>query len=147
MVPAITKKHATAEWSEALPVIQRALAIELLYGVVFMIAAAFLAPIFLPIILGPMFSDSIIILQVLGCMLPFTALTHAIGLYIFVPKKLEIYNVVSIIVGVIVMTVLALLVFGSQGGIGMAYARLAGEVVTTAVLILAIARENILVSL
>lgn len=133
LMPTIANLHVDAA-HEAFRLARKALTLEVAFGVVAAIAGVALAPFVLPIILGDQFGHSVRLLQILVCLMPFAAVTHALGLYLLVPLRREKLLLAAISVGTLIN--LGFGVFAAQAwdSLGMAIARVAGEAVSALLL-------------
>lgn len=133
LMPTIANLHVDAA-HEAFRLARKALRLEVAFGVVSVIAGVSLAPFVLPFILGDEFGRSVLLLQILVCLMPFAAVTHALGLYLLVPLRREKLLLTAISVGTIIN--LSFGVFAAQAwdSVGMAVARVAGEALSAILL-------------
>lgn len=135
LMPTIANLHLEAA-PEAFRLARKALTLEVAFGVVALVAGVTLAPFVLPIILGDKFDHSVLLLQVLLCLMPFAAITHALGLYLLVPLRREKLLLVAISAGTVINLGLGIFAADAWDSLGMAVARVAGEVVSAVLLAL-----------
>lgn len=133
LMPTIANLHTEAA-DEAYRLARKALTLEVAFGVVALVAGVTLAPFVLPIILGDQFGRSVVLLQILVCLMPFAAITHALGLYLLVPLRREKLLLVAISAGTALNLGFGLFAANLWDGLGMAVARVAGEMVAAILL-------------
>lgn len=133
LMPTIANLHLESR-SEAFQLARKALGLEALFGLVALIGGVTLAPLVLPFVLGDKFQHSVLLLQILVCLMPFAAITHALGLYLLVPLRRENLLIVAISIGTLVNLVLGIVGAQAWDSIGMAVARVASEVVAAILL-------------
>jgi len=127
--------------------IKKSLAFEMGYGVCGMIGCVLFAPIVLPLFLGQDFIPSVLIFQILACLLPFAAFTHAFGNYILIPLKKEKWLLLAVVIGNAINLGVAIYAGSIWGAMGMACARVIGEVIIASVLFIIALRLNLFASL
>ncbi|HLN22586.1 MAG TPA: oligosaccharide flippase family protein [Patescibacteria group bacterium] len=118
----------------AIELVRKGLLWESGFGLIVLLVGLLLSPFLIPLILGEKFDGSIRVLQILACMVPFAAFSHALGLYLFVPLRREKLLIIAISVGSLVNLGLAVFAAQAWGSVGMAASRVAGEVVVAVVL-------------
>ncbi|MGE5516825.1 MAG: lipopolysaccharide biosynthesis protein [Bacteroidota bacterium] len=135
LMPTIASLHLESR-GEAFALARKALALETAFGLVAMVAGVLLAPFVLPIVLGDKFDDSVFLLQILVCLMPFAAITHALGLYLLVPLRRENLLILAISIGSVLNLGFGIFAAQAWDSVGMAVARVAGEAVAAILLAL-----------
>jgi PST family polysaccharide transporter len=108
--------------------------IEITFGVLAGTFAFLFAPIALPFILGKSFGPSAAVLQVLALLLPFAAVTHSLSNYILLPLRRERQTLIGISTGALAMLACAPFLVGKFNAVGMAEARIFGEIIASLVM-------------
>ena len=134
LMPTIANLHGSKS-NRAYELARKGMTLEITYGLLVLFGGVLLSPFILPIVMGPQFGPSIPILQVLSCIFPFVCFNHALGMYAFIPLRKEKFLIIATVVGLIVNVIIALMTVKSFGAIGMAYARLGGEMASFATLL------------
>lgn len=134
LMPSIAH-HMKHDESVSSRLIKYGLLLELAYGLCVMVAGVLLSPFILPLILGHGFVPSILPFQILVCLFPFAAFRHAFGNYVLIPQKKERWLLLAFTIGNVANLAIAFVAAGYWGAMGMAAARLAGEIVIAAVLL------------
>lgn len=135
LMPTIANLHLESR-GEAFALARKALTLETLFGVVAMVVGVLLAPFVLPIVLGDKFDHSVLLLQILVCLMPFAAITHALGLYLLVPLRRENLLILAISIGSVLNLGFGIFAAQAWDSVGMAVARVAGEAVAAILLAL-----------
>ncbi|SMF93350.1 polysaccharide transporter, PST family [Methylomagnum ishizawai] len=120
------------EW-EAYRLMRNGILFMLGFGGLALLAAVGLSAWIIPLILGPGFEQTILIMQIFGFMFPFAAFNQAVSSYVLIPLRKDAYIIKATAVCAVssIATVLASALFGEVGGSTMAGARVVAEVVTT----------------
>jgi O-antigen/teichoic acid export membrane protein len=133
LMPTIAHLH-TIDETKASRLARKAIGLETAYGVVVLLTGIFAAPLFFPLILGSTFDGGVFLLQILVCLFPFAGFSHALGLYVIIPFRKDIWLVISATVGNCVSLAVALAAVHIYGAAGMAAARVAGEIMIAIIL-------------
>lgn len=133
LMPTIANLHLEAA-QEAFQLARKALTLEVAFGVVALVGGVALAPFALPLILGDQFGHSVLLLQILVCLMPFAAVTHALGLYLLVPLRHEKLLLIAISCGTVINLGFGVFAAEAWDSLGMAVARVAGEAVSALLL-------------
>ena len=107
----------------------------MLVGLAALLGTLIFAPWVVPHLLGTGFGPSVGLLQTLAIMLPFSALTQSIGMYVLVPLRKETTAVRISLVGVALHLAILLAFAGHYGASAAAWARVSGEVFTGLMLV------------
>lgn len=118
---------------EAYRLMRKGILFMLGFGGLALLATVGLSAWIMPLILGPGFEQSILIMQIFGFMFPFAAFNQAVSNYVLIPLRKDTYIIKSTAVcaGVSIATVLASTLFGEVGGSTIAGARVVAEVVSS----------------
>jgi PST family polysaccharide transporter len=130
--------------SAANRLVKYGLILELAYGLCVMFGGILLAPFILPFLLGNGFVPSVLPFQILVCLFPFATFRHAFGSYVLIPQKKEKWMLLAFTIGNVANLAVAFVAASYWGAMGMAAARLAGEVVIAVVLLVIALRLRIL---
>jgi O-antigen/teichoic acid export membrane protein len=129
--------------SDAYTLMRKAVLLMVCFGMLACAAAWVLSPRLLPVVLGPGFSASIGITQMLALTFPLVAFSQAVRMYVLFPLNEDKSLLWSALSGAF-LNVLAILTLANQfGGTGVAAARVLGELVTAAMLAIALTRTKI----
>jgi len=115
--------------------VRKGLIFEFGYGLCACLGCVILAPYIIPFVFGSKFGPSVLIMEIMVFALPFAAFTHAFGLYVLIPHKKEKRLVLTVAAGNIVNLLLVFVFAHSLGGLGVASARVAGEIVIALLLV------------
>jgi PST family polysaccharide transporter len=107
------------------------------YGLLILCGALTLSPFVLPLILGPAFEPSALVLQIFAWMFPFAAFNVFVALYVFVPRRKDRLLAIAGAVSGLISIAAALFLAPRYGAAGMASARVVGEA-TLAMMLLGI---------
>ena len=133
----------TGTQAHAYALMRKSMLAMVCFGVLACAGAWLLAPHLLPLILGPGFGQSVVILQVFALAFPLAAFSQAVRAHILFPLKEDRHVMASALVGAL-LNVLALFALAHEfGGIGVAVARVLGEVGTAAMLGVILMRTRI----
>jgi PST family polysaccharide transporter len=134
LLPTIAALQAEAS-QRAVLLARKGLLLELSFGLVVLIIGLPAAPYVVPLILGTSFVSTIHVLQILLLMLPLVSFKHALGHYFLIPLKKEKIFLASSTTNMCLSIGLAFLTVPLWGAVGMAVARLLGEIGATSVLL------------
>jgi PST family polysaccharide transporter len=143
LMPTIANLHSLKS-DRAWHLARKGFLLEIAYGAAVLICGVSLTPFVLPIIMGEQFEPSVRILQILSCLFPFAAFSHAISMYLLIPLRKEKLLIAATTFGVVVNVALALIFVHDQGAQGMAIARLCGEIATATALCIILVRQKML---
>lgn len=129
---------------QAVVLMRRAVTAMLCFGLTATAAAYLLAPSVLPWVLGEEFRSSVEILQVFSLIFPFAAFNQAIYMAVLIPLKRDKLVARAAVGGALVNVLAMLLLTPTHAGLGIATARVIGEVTSTLILCCAIAATGTL---
>ncbi|CAD6553762.1 hypothetical protein LMG28727_05580 [Paraburkholderia kirstenboschensis] len=133
-IPTITRQLAQGDIQGAHQTTRRGAALLIGYGLLICFGALTLSPVVLPLILGRSFAFSGHILQIFAWMFPFAALNEFVAGYVFLPRKkdrlLAIVGIASTFLNILV----AILLAPRFGAVGLALARVMGELTLSIIL-------------
>jgi PST family polysaccharide transporter len=139
-IPTITRQLAQGDRAGAHVTSRRGALLLLGYGVLVLCGALTLAPFVLPLILGDAFEPSVHVLQIFAWMFPFAAFNEFVAFYVFVPRKKDRALAMAGVTAALVNLVSALVLAPRFGALGMASARVIGEVALSALLLSVLVR-------
>jgi O-antigen/teichoic acid export membrane protein len=145
LMPTITKLRGSNPAS-ALRLARKGLCLEFCFGIFVLIIGITLSPFVIPFVMGTKFFSSVTTLQIMLCIFPFVAISHALGSYLFVPIGKEKFIAIATIIGTIVNVVCAIVFVSRYGSSGMAIARVLSEITIAAFLIFFAVRSGIFYS-
>jgi O-antigen/teichoic acid export membrane protein len=113
-------------------------------GICMMLGTMLLASVFVPLILGPGFENSVAILRILALMFPFAIIDQVITGYVLIPLRLD-HVVIKVTAQAAAVTLVLMVALGHQyGGSGVAWARMFGSMLMAASLLVALQGRQIL---
>lgn len=133
LMPTIANMHRDSR-QQAFELARKGLTLEVAFGLAAVVVGVALAPFAIPLILGAQFQPSVALFQILVCLMPFAAATHALGLYLLVPLRRERLLLMAISIGSVVNLGIGIASAQVWDAIGMAVARVSGEAVAALVL-------------
>jgi O-antigen/teichoic acid export membrane protein len=143
-IPTISRQIAQNDHQGARSTTRRGAALLLGYGFLALGGALVLSPYLLPLILGHAFAPSAEVLQRFAWMFPFSAFNQFVGFYVFLPRKKDRLMAVAGLMSAAANLASALLLAPPFGAMGMATARVIGEAVLSATLLLFAWRTGLL---
>ena len=143
LMPSIAHRAVHAP-EEVTSLVKKGLAFEMAYGVCAMFGGIIVAPIILPLFLGADFVPSVTPFQIMACLFPFAAFSHAFGNYVLIPQKKEKWLLWAVLAGNIFNLGIAIYAASLWGAVGMAYARVAGEIAIAGTLLVIALRLKLL---
>jgi O-antigen/teichoic acid export membrane protein len=127
----------------AFSIIRKALLAMTGLGIVMLLGTWLLGDLIVPFVLGPAFADSVPILNVMAILFPFAAVAQVIATYVLVPFRRD-YLLPIVTASASVVTLV--LIFGlgpTYAGVGVAWARVVGQIVTVGLLLFALHRSQL----
>ena len=134
-IPTISRLLAQGDHKGAQAATRHGAVLLLGYGLVALCGALLLSPWLLPRILGAAFSPSGHVLQCLAWMFPFAAFNQFVAFYVFVPQKKDQLLSAAGLVGALMNLGAAMYLAPRYGALGMAYARVIGEMTLSSMLL------------
>lgn len=116
--------------------------VELAIGLCMSVGAMTLSRLIFPLMFGDRFDHSIELFNVMCLVFPFSALSHAISLYVFVPNRRERQLVLALCFGALADVILATVAADRGGAYGVAVVRVVGEMITVASLLAMLYRNR-----
>jgi O-antigen/teichoic acid export membrane protein len=142
-------RQVSAKESEpdAMRLMRMAMIVMTGFGFVLLIGTFGLAAWAVPKILGPEFGPSVAMLYALALIFPFAALSQVVTGYVFIPLRHD--HLVSLVAVVFaVLTVALIVVLGHlHDGMGVAWARVIGQVALAVTLVVLLQRKQLLVKI
>jgi len=111
--------------------VRKGLFLETGYGLLVLLGGALIAPLVIPLILGQKFDASIDLFRIMLLLMPFTAVKHALTIYVLIPSRREKHFMSTSGMNVFLSISLALLLVPHFGTTGMAIARVLAEMAAT----------------
>lgn len=134
LMPTITNLHKSGS-NQVYDLVRKGFLLEAAYGALAPIIGILIAPTFIPLLLGEAFRPAVLIFQVMVCILPFTAIKHALILYLLIPMKKEKYYMITSVVNLVANLGIALVTVPLYGAMGMVTARIIAEICATLCLV------------
>jgi len=113
------------------------------FGVAACLGALMLSPYLIPVIFGRGFDSSIRIMQILGLMFPFAAFSQVVRSYVLFPLHQDKLLAMSMMAGAMFSVLAILLLAAAFGALGVAVARVLGEIVTATILLVILVRQKL----
>ncbi|WP_144107642.1 lipopolysaccharide biosynthesis protein [Paraburkholderia sp. BCC1886] len=133
-IPTITRQLSEGDKDGAHITTRRGASLLMGYGLLVFCGAMTLSPYVLPWILGAAFEPSARVLQVFAWMFPFAAFNEFVAFYVFVPRRKDrLLAIVGVISGLVNLCA-ALYLAPRYGAMGMAFARVMGELTLSVML-------------
>jgi PST family polysaccharide transporter len=145
-IPTISRQLAQGDKDGAHATTRRGATLLMGYGLLILCGALTLSPFVLPLILGAAFEPSARVLQVFAWMFPFAAFNEFVAFYVFVPRRKDRLLAIAGVVSGVANLAAALYLAPRYGAIGMASARVVGEI-TLATMLMGIMIRLELISL
>ncbi|GLK88109.1 oligosaccharide flippase family protein [Pseudomonas turukhanskensis] len=130
-VPKIAKLFIEDE-AHAFVVIRKGMLLIVGMGVAGLVCSLALGPWVVPLIFGPGFEKSVGILQCMAFLFPISAFNLVVSFYVLIPQHKESVLAKVVLVGAAVSLVCAVPLGMQYGGMGMAIARIGGELIVCA---------------
>lgn len=127
----------------AFALIRKALMALTVFGVLALLATSLCAGIAVPLILGPDFAPSVHMLQVLGLMFPFAAISQAITGYVLIPLRFDALVAKVSLFSAVTTVVLTVALGQAFGGMGVSWARTSGYALMALVLVEVVRRKQL----
>ncbi|CAB3776297.1 hypothetical protein LMG28614_00186 [Paraburkholderia ultramafica] len=133
-IPTISRQLAQGDKDGAQATTRRGATLLMGYGLLILCGALTLSPFMLPLVLGAAFEPSARVLQVFAWMFPFAAFNEFVAFYVFVPRRKDRLLAIAGVVSGAANLAAALYLAPRYGAIGMASARVIGEITLAAML-------------
>jgi PST family polysaccharide transporter len=143
-IPTISRQLAQGDHAGARATTRRGAALLIGYGLLALGGALVLSPLLLPLILGKAFAPSVSVLQCLAWMFPFAAFNQFVGFYVLVPRKKDRVLAIAGVISGLANLAAALFLAPRYGAMGMALARVVGEVTLSLILLCFTVRSGLL---
>ncbi|MGV2288059.1 oligosaccharide flippase family protein [Trinickia sp. YCB016] len=133
-VPTISRQLAQGDKEGAHATTRRGAMLLMGYGLLVFCGALALSPLVLPLIFGAAFEPSARVLQCFAWMFPLVAFNEFVAFYVFVPRKKDRPMAIAGVISGLANLAAALILAPRFGAIGMAFARVIGELTLSVVL-------------
>ncbi len=145
LVSTVARHVATDEGGgeRAFAVIRKALLAMTALGVVMLLGTELLGGLVIPLVLGTTFAESVPMLRTMALMFPFAAVNQVVTSYVLIPFRFERFvPIVSAASSVFTLAFIVGLGW-AYGGNGVAWARVAGEIVMMAMTLVALRKTGL----
>ena len=143
LVPTITRRLSNHDsTADAYRLMRKGTVLTTGFGMGCLVGALVLSPYLIPLILGPGYEPSMRIMQIFGLMYPFAAFNHAIRSYVLLPLRQDSQILKATVVGAASSLIVTFLLADNYQGAGVAAARVLGELVTSAILLVVVVRRR-----
>ena len=133
-VPTISRQLAQGDKEGAHATTRRGATLLMGYGLLVFCGALALSPLVLPLIFGAAFEPSARVLQCFAWMFPLVAFNEFVAFYVFVPRQKDRPMAIAGAISGLANLAAALFLAPRFGAIGMAFARVVGELTLSIVL-------------